>query len=46
MQEAHAEESNEATEAYRDEVLARLSAIEERLAAREGGQNGEDRRAG
>lgn len=33
MQEAHASEGEEATEAYRDEVLARLAAIEARLAA-------------
>jgi voltage-gated sodium channel len=32
MQDAHAEESNAATDAYRDEVMARLKAIEERLA--------------
>ncbi|MDP5307783.1 ion transporter [Paracoccus spongiarum] len=32
MQEAHQLEENEATEAYRDEVLARLEAIERRLA--------------
>jgi voltage-gated sodium channel len=31
MQDAHAEESNAATDAYRDEVLERLKAIEERL---------------
>jgi voltage-gated sodium channel len=31
MQDAHAEESNQATEDYRDEVLRRLSAIEEKL---------------
>jgi len=31
MQDAHAEEANEATDAYRDEVLERLKAIEERL---------------
>lgn len=31
MQDAHAEESNERTDAYRDEVLARLEAIEKRL---------------
>ncbi|KIT17008.1 ion transporter [Jannaschia aquimarina] len=31
MQDAHAEESNAATDAYRDEVLARLEAIEKRL---------------
>jgi voltage-gated sodium channel len=31
MQDAHAEESNAATEVYRDEVLARLKAIEARL---------------
>ncbi len=36
MQEAHSEESNAATDAYRDEVLARLKAIEKRLAEREG----------
>ncbi len=32
MQDAHAEESNERTDAYRDEVLARLEGIEKRLA--------------
>jgi len=31
MQDAHAEETNAATDAYRDEVLARLIAIEKRL---------------
>ena len=31
MQDAHAEESNEKTDAYRDEVLQRLEAIEKRL---------------
>lgn len=31
MQDAHAEESNAATDAYRDEVLERLKAIEDRL---------------
>ena len=31
MQDAHAEEGNAATDAYRDEVLAKLVAIEERL---------------
>jgi voltage-gated sodium channel len=31
MQDAHAEESNAATDAYRDEVLERLRMIEERL---------------
>jgi voltage-gated sodium channel len=31
MQDAHAEESNEKTDAYRDEVLQRLIAIEKRL---------------
>ncbi|WOI55404.1 ion transporter [Palleronia sp. LCG004] len=36
MQDAHAEESNKATDAYRDEVMARLRSIEERLASREG----------
>ncbi|WP_439136516.1 ion transporter [Roseicyclus sp.] len=34
MQEAHAEESNAATDAYRDEVLERLRKIEERLNTR------------
>ncbi|MBN9886731.1 ion transporter [Salipiger abyssi] len=34
MQEAHAEESNAATDHYRDEVLRRLSAIEARLSER------------
>lgn len=33
MQDAHAEESNAATDAYRDEVMERLKAIEERLSA-------------
>ncbi|MBM3606167.1 MAG: ion transporter [Alphaproteobacteria bacterium] len=41
MQEAHQEEETAATEAYRDEVLARLAAIEERLAAREHATPGE-----
>jgi len=31
MQDAHAEESNAATDSYRDEVLARLQAIERKL---------------
>jgi len=31
MQDAHAEESNAATDAYRDEVLERLKAIEDKL---------------
>jgi len=31
MQDAHAEESNAATDAYRDEVLKRLSEIEARI---------------
>ncbi|HEV8034271.1 MAG TPA: ion transporter, partial [Yoonia sp.] len=31
MQDAHAEEGNAATDAYRDEVLARLEGIERRL---------------
>lgn len=31
MQDAHAEETNAATDSYRDEVLQRLKAIEERL---------------
>lgn len=31
MQDAHAEESNAATDSYRDEVLTRLEAIEKRL---------------
>jgi Ion transport protein. len=35
MQDAHAEEANTATDAYRDQVLARLEAIEARLAARD-----------
>ncbi len=33
MQDAHAEEANTATDAYRDEVLARLAAIEQKLEA-------------
>ena len=38
MQDAHAEEGNAATDAYRDEVLAKLEAIEKRLG--EGQSNG------
>lgn len=34
MQDAHAEETNAATDTYRDEVLLRLTAIEERLKER------------
>ncbi len=34
MQDAHAEEGNAATDAYRDEVLTRLEAIEKRLSER------------
>jgi len=37
MQDAHAEEANASTDAYRQEVLQRLEAIEARIAAREGG---------
>jgi voltage-gated sodium channel len=36
MQDAHAAESNKATEDYRDEVLTRLREIEKKLAEREG----------
>lgn len=35
MQDAHAEESNAATDEYRDEVLQRLKAIEARLSAQD-----------
>ena len=35
MQDAHAEESNAATDTYRDAVLERLEAIEKRLAKRD-----------
>ncbi|MDO5614230.1 MAG: ion transporter [Paracoccus sp. (in: a-proteobacteria)] len=35
MQEAHQEQESEATEAYRDQVLARLTEIEKRLAAQQ-----------
>lgn len=35
MQDAHAEEGNAATDAYRDEVLAKLQAIEKRLDQRD-----------
>jgi voltage-gated sodium channel len=35
MHEAHAAEETERTDAYRDEVLARLEAIEQRLSERE-----------
>jgi voltage-gated sodium channel len=38
MQDAHAEEANTATDAYREQVLARLEAIEARL-----GESGGDR---
>jgi voltage-gated sodium channel len=31
MQDAHSVEENERTDAYRDEVLARLKAIEDRM---------------
>jgi voltage-gated sodium channel len=31
MQDAHAEEGNAATDAYRDEVMSKLEAIEKRL---------------
>ena len=37
MQDAHAEESNAATDEYRDKVLARLEAIEARLSERDRG---------
>ncbi|MFN3526284.1 MAG: ion transporter [Paracoccus sp. (in: a-proteobacteria)] len=40
MQEAHQEEGNAATEAYRDEVLSRLTAIEARLSATEQAKDG------
>jgi voltage-gated sodium channel len=36
MQDAHAEEANEKTDAYRDEVLSRLEAIERRLSEQKG----------
>ena len=36
MQDAHAEESNERTHSYRDEVLSRLAAIEAAIGARSG----------
>lgn len=36
MQDAHAEETNAATDSYRDEVLKRLEAIEARLNTRDG----------
>lgn len=42
MQEAHSEEGTAATEAYRDEVLARLEAIERRLEAQRRGASGPD----
>jgi voltage-gated sodium channel len=35
MQDAHAQESNAATDSYRDEVLERLEAIEQRLSQRD-----------
>ncbi|MFD1511636.1 ion transporter [Lacimonas salitolerans] len=39
MQDAHHEEENARTDAYRDEVLERLSAIEARLSEKEAGQD-------
>jgi voltage-gated sodium channel len=45
MQDAHAEESNAQTDAYRDEVLKRLAAIESRLSEREA-ETSERREAG
>ena len=36
MQDAHAEETNAATDSYRDEVLSRLEAIEAQLKTRDG----------
>ena len=36
MQDAHAAESNKATDEYRDEVLTRLREIEKKLAERDG----------
>ena len=39
MQDAHAEEENQATDAYRDQVLARLEAIEKRLADQAGSES-------
>ena len=38
MQDAHAEEKNEATDSYRSEVLSRLAAIEERLSRMDRGR--------
>ena len=43
MQDAHAAESNQATEDYRDEVLRRLAAIEDRLSAAETADKDKDR---
>jgi voltage-gated sodium channel len=40
MQDAHAEEANASTDAYRDEVLKRLAAIEARLSGQEDGAEG------
>jgi voltage-gated sodium channel len=37
MQDAHAQESNAATDTYRDEVLNRLAAIEQKLEQKSGG---------
>ena len=42
MQDAHAEEANASTDAYRDEVLTRLAAIEERLEQREAESSGKN----
>lgn len=44
MQDAHAEESNAATDAYRDEVIERLQAIEARLKAADAAPPREERR--
>ena len=41
MQAAHAEEDNERTDAYRDQVLSRLEAIERRLAENAGTGSGQ-----
>lgn len=40
MQDAHAEEGNAATDAYRDDVLAKLEAIEKRLDEQQGRKTG------
>ena len=45
MQDAHSAEENEKTDAYRDEVLARLIAIEQQVAAQRASGEASSRRS-